>query len=178
MLKYSSESSSDSGDVCPVKTLDYSYQMLTVETLCEETESLLNKGSSCRDRKPEVVQKLLLGNNSLISLPSILTKFNNLRYLDLSNNGLKGLPDFITRFPLVSFVAKNNFITNDSLPKSFLSWANSLKMFNLGGNNLRHFPQQLLDLPMLKYLHLGGNDISDIPFTISKITGLVLLLKY
>uniref|UniRef100_A0A0V0G684 Putative leucine-rich repeat lrr protein n=1 Tax=Triatoma dimidiata TaxID=72491 RepID=A0A0V0G684_TRIDM len=173
MELYSSSESSDSDPAHSVKTLDYSYLMLSSQTLVTKLVDLENNHS--RDEKPESVQTLFLYNNQLLELPQKVGIFHNLRNIDISNNRLKSLPEFLTHFPLTSLNAKNNIISNDSLPKSFLSWSTTLRKLNLGGNNLSHFPMQCLELSNLKYLYLGSNQIEEIPRNINKIIGLSIL---
>uniref|UniRef100_A0A224XRD2 Putative cytoskeletal regulator flightless-i n=1 Tax=Panstrongylus lignarius TaxID=156445 RepID=A0A224XRD2_9HEMI len=173
MELYSSSESSDSDPAHSVKTLDYSYLMLSSQTLVAKLVDLENNHS--RDEKPESVQTLFLYNNQLLELPQKVGIFHNLRNIDISNNRLKSLPEFLTHFPLTSLSAKNNIISNESLPKSFLSWSNTLRKLNLGGNNLSHFPLQCLELSNLKYLYIGSNQIEEIPRNINKITGLSIL---
>lgn len=70
---------------------------------------------------------------------------------------------------------KNNNLSNESLPKSFCSKSGQLRELNLSGNSLKHFPEQALELKMLKYLYLGGNQIQTIHKDIWRLTSLQLL---
>ncbi|CAH1390277.1 unnamed protein product [Nezara viridula] len=172
MELYSSESS-DSDGFPSMKTVDYSYMMITNQILKKNIEALEQEKQ--RDRKPDVVQKLHVNNNQLTELPQNLSHFHNLRHIDVSNNRLRSIPETLTRFPLVTLNAKNNLITNDNLPKSFQPWASTLLKLNLGGNSLTHFPPQVLDVLQLKSLYLGSNHIEELPRNINKLSSLSLL---
>lgn len=169
---YSSESS-DSDGFSSLKTLDYSYMMITNQILKKNIEEL--ETEKLRDRKPEIIQKLHIHNNQLTELPSNISRFHSLRHIDVSNNRLRSLPEVLTRLPLVTLNAKNNLITNDNLPKSFQTWAPTLLKLNLGGNNFTFFPPQILDVPNLKCLYLGSNHIEELPRNINKLSSLSVL---
>jgi internalin A len=157
MESYTSDSSDSESSL---KTLDFSYLMLNRQTLHEHLECASS---------PEQVETLLLHQNRLSYLPESVLRFANLATLDVSNCGLRRLPDFLLQLDqLVCVSAKNNSITNDSLPKSLEGWP-SLRELNLSGNALTEFPEQVLDLPGLRYLYLGGNRISEITEDVWKI---------
>lgn len=166
MDRYSSESSDSDGQQ-KEKTLDLSYQSLSEEALNKNIEEL-NKNA--KEHYPENINTLYLNQNLLVKLPPNISKFYNLRVIDLSNNRLKQLPEEITRFPLTTLVAKNNLLNNESLPKSFVSLNRTLQNFNLSGNNLKFFPEQIFDVRSVRYVYLGGNQIEEIPKDISRLT--------
>lgn len=121
---------------------------------------------------------MLLNHNRLVGLPRLLQQFANLKILDLSSNAITQLPDAVCQLPLVTLIAKNNLLTNGSLPKSLLSkqvnagstvGGSTLKELNLSGNQLTHFPEQVTELRQLKYLYLGGNKISTVSKDIWKM---------
>lgn len=156
MENYTSDSSdSDSS----AKTLDLSYLMLDSQVL---NDHFLNAKS------PEQVDTLLLNRNRLTSIPISIIRFTNLNTLSISNCGLHRLPDFLGNCPLSCLLAKNNNLTNDSLPKSFENLV-SLRELNLSGNRLTEFPEQILDLAELKYLYLGGNHITEVSKDVWKL---------
>lgn len=156
MENYTSDSSdSDSS----AKTLDLSYLMLDTQ--------LLN-GHFLSAKCPEQVDTLLLNRNRLTSIPTSIVRFTNLNTLSISNCGLHRLPDFLGSCPLSCLIAKNNNLTNDSLPKSFENLV-SLRELNLSGNRLTEFPEQILDLAELKYLYLGGNYITEVSKDVWKL---------
>lgn len=149
MESYTSDSSdSDSA----TKTLDLSYLMLD--------SRMLHEHFICTSY-PEHVDTLLLHQNRLRVIPEGILRFSNLTSLDVSNCGLSRLPDFICDLSLACLVAKNNGLTNESLPKSFEN-LQSLRELNLSGNRLVDFPEQVLEITGLKYLFLGGNSITEI----------------
>jgi len=174
MERYSSESS-DSDGMGGIKTLDYSYLMLTSSLLAQNIQELSQPGCKSKEKKPEVVQTLLAYNNLLTDLPQNVSSFHSLRHINISNNRLKFLPEFLTSLPLNTLIAKNNLLTNECLPKSFKPWASSLKKLNLGGNQLHHFPMQAMEVIGLRYLYLGSNLIDELPRNINHMQGLAVL---
>uniref|UniRef100_A0A1L8EHZ7 Putative leucine-rich repeat-containing protein 58 n=2 Tax=Haematobia irritans TaxID=7368 RepID=A0A1L8EHZ7_HAEIR len=174
MEVYTSDSSDT--DSREHKTLDYSrmnlYDINLEDDLYSETKQRL--------KSQKDIEILLINNNRLKYLPTSIKTFINLRTLDLSYNRLTELPEAVFSMPfLVTLVAKNNQLTNQSLPKTFSpSGRNqycSLKELNLSGNLLTHFPEQLIDLRYLKYLYMGGNKITAISKDIWKMQSLQVL---
>lgn len=115
------------------------------------------------------IETVLLAHNLLRTVPLSLARFANLHVLDVSANGLTELPDFLAALPLTSLIAKNNALTDRSLPKTLLSRTGVLRELNLSGNQLTRFPDQILELRGLKYLYLGGNKIAAIPKDVWKV---------
>lgn len=161
MDNYTSDSSDSDNSA---KVIDLAYLLLDTATVNSNLEEYFDN----KKRSLEI-DNIILHHNQLSSFPENIFRFTNLNSLDLSNNGLKILPDVLRFCPLVTFVAKNNFLTNESLPKTF-SEKNMLRELNLSGNHLRSFPEQICDLVNLKYLYLGGNKISNISRNIYKMS--------
>lgn len=126
----------------------------------------------CKTKKlAKDIETLLLNHNNLSIVPASIGEFANLRVLDLSNNSLEQLPEVITQqCHLTTLIAKNNLLSNKSLPKTLLSsHAGGLKELNLSGNRFTHFPEQVTELKSLKYLYLGGNQITNVSKDIWKL---------
>lgn len=154
MENYTSDSSDSDNNG---KVLDFSFLMLDPETVDHNLEAFTED-----DKKPTLeIETIILRNNQLTAFPESIVKFSNLKTLDISSNGLNVLPDVFEHCPLTTIIAKNNNLTNESLPKTF-TISSTLREFNLSGNLLTTFPEQLLDFASLKYLYLGGNRISSI----------------
>ncbi|KAK0163586.1 hypothetical protein PV327_007254 [Microctonus hyperodae] len=164
MENYTSDSSDS--DTCSSKTLDLSYLMLDTE--------LLDQHLSEATKDVEQIETLLLHQNRIGTIPPIIIRFNNLQTLDISNCNLTQLPDCISKCPLKCLVAKQNYLTNESLPKTFAPMI-GLRELNLSGNRLEEFPSQILSLSALKYLYLGGNTIKEIKKDIWKMEKLQIL---
>lgn len=177
MEVYTSDSSDT--DSREQKTLDFgrmSLDLVTLEDHLASPQKALLKSSGD-------IETMLLNHNRLVGLPRLLLQFGNLKILDLSSNAITTLPDAVCQLPLVTLIAKNNLLTNASLPKSLLTkMANgngngnatggtnsTLKELNLSGNQLTHFPEQVTELRHLKYLYLGGNKISSVSKDIWKM---------
>lgn len=158
-----SSDGSDSDGGNSDKVLDFSCMGLDADVVDHNLDVLLESA-----KKPEEVEKLLLHHNTLKSFPENIVKFTGLSVLDVSNNGLRNLPDVFEQLRLTHFIARNNCLDNSCLPKAFTVNA-TLKEINLSGNRLTHFPEQLFAFVNLKYLYLGGNQISSISRNIWKL---------
>lgn len=162
MENYTSDSSE--GDL---HTIDYQNRNLTLAKVEDEFLTMFKTNKCYKD-----IETVILYNNHLSSLPLSMMKFTNLRVLDVSNNYLSSLDfEVFLHCPLKTLIAKNNLLTNSSLPKSFASKASSgqLRELNLSGNQLTHFPDQVLELKSIKYLYLNGNLIQKIHKDIWKL---------
>ncbi|XP_076064859.1 uncharacterized protein LOC143038943 [Oratosquilla oratoria] len=123
----------------------------------------------------EVTERLFLNNNLIVALPYEITKFTNLKTLDLSNNNISQMNDFLLQLQnLQSLYLRNNHITDDGLPKD-LSVLKKLKEINLSGNQLNRIPEQLLQMTTLRYLYLGNNHITEVQPEIKNIQSLQVL---
>lgn len=172
MEVYTSDSSDT--DSRELKTLSFSRENLTYIRLDDEFVHYAQTNSKSLGD----IETILLNHNRLIRIPINIKQFYNLRTLDLSSNNLGELPEAIFQLGLVTLIAKNNHLTNDSLPKSLLPSKNTmstLKELNLSGNMMTEFPEQCLDLHFLKYLYIGGNKIRSIPKDVWKMTRLVFV---
>lgn len=117
----------------------------------------------------QYVQSLQLHHNRIGFIPPAIKDFTSLVILDISNNGLSHISlEISTLTNLHSFIAKNNNLDNDSIPKSF-DQLQALINVNLGGNNLTEFPPQLVHMPNIQRLTLASNKIAEIPNTIQHI---------
>lgn len=158
MEQYTSDSSdSDSREA---KTLDYGRLKLSTDYVEDNMLGLY---------RTDAIETIFLNHNLLTSVPVSIVKFTNLRVLDLSSNSLTALPDILSKCPLTTLIAKNNLLTNDSLPKCFGAKTGAMREINLSGNQLTHFPDHVLDLKGLRFLYLGGNQIPSISKDIWKL---------
>lgn len=133
----------------------------------------LNVDSLSDERKRDTKQ-LYLNNNRLTSLPSAVSLFHNLEFLDISNNGLTVICEGITRLTrLKTLIAKNNRLDEFSLPKDFGSL--QLEVLNFSGNRFEEIPLQCMKLLRLQSLSVGGNRLKSIPSEIENLTSLELL---
>lgn len=162
MENYTSDSSDS--DTNNNRVLDFGYQMLDTETMNRHLDAFVND----EKKTAEQIEVVIFNNNRLNKLSENVLKFNNLKTLDLSSNGLSLLPDVFKYCPITTLIAKNNNLTNNSLPKTFTP-SSKLREMNLSGNQLTMFPEQLLDFPNMKYLYLGSNQISMISRNIGKL---------
>lgn len=167
MENYTSDSSdSDSNS----KILDFAYLLLETDVVNHN----LNEHTEDSKKSFLEIESIILHHNQLVTFPESLTKFSNVKVLDISNNGLRSLPNIFEFCPLTTLIAKNNCLTTESLPKAFTN-CSTLRELNLSGNQIRFFPEQILDFLNLKYLYLGGNGMCNISKNIWKLSNLQVL---
>jgi len=112
---------------------------------------------------PHQIRSLQVCNNRIEVLSAEVGFFSNLVMLDISSNRLKTIADEICgMLHLRTFVARNNWLSVESIPKDFGSLP-SLAVLNLSGNQLVQLPVQFTELTQLRCLYLGANQISAIP---------------
>lgn len=123
---------------------------------------------SVSDERKRDTRQLYLNYNRLSSLPSAVSLFYNLEFLDISNNGLTVLCEGITRLAkLRTLLAKNNRLDESSLPKEFGSMR--LEVLNFSGNRFEEIPLQCTKLVHLQSLSVGGNRLKSIPAEIENL---------
>jgi len=121
------------------------------------------------------VRALSFCQNQLVAVPSLVPRFENLHSLDLSANRLTTLDESLVRLEnLVSLIAKNNALDDNSLPKDFGSM-HRLAELNLSGNQFKTFPPQIIELTNLRFLYVGANHISSVPGTVRHLQSLEML---
>lgn len=159
-------SRSNSPNIFP-DVYDLSYMDLEVTALDDE---LANDSK----KKAQQIVSLILSNNLLVDLPPSLNNFANIETLDLSNNQLKEI-NFDTRSltNLRFFMAKNNLLSDTSLPKDFGD--QKLEIVNLSGNQFEQFPYQLLNVSTMKEIYLGSNQISVLPRNFENLKNLEIM---
>lgn len=102
---------------------------------------------------PDTIYAISFEKNKLSELPSDLSKFKNLKHLNLSKNKLSELPSFIGDF-------------------------DSLEVLNLERNKFSKFPIEICQFGALKSLMIGSNDIASIPDCIEYVSNLEYLDLY
>lgn len=158
----SSDSDAPTDGGSSVKTMDLNYLLLDGDTIHKHLEDVCARG------RPDGVDTMLLNHNAMVALPPAVDQFQHLRVLDISNNRLTGVPGFVARLPLTTLIAKNNLIDDDGFPKEFAHAAH-MKVLNVSGNRLSHFPEQLLAVTTLEYLYMGSNRLVEIPRDVNRL---------
>ncbi|CAH1798045.1 unnamed protein product [Owenia fusiformis] len=121
------------------------------------------------------LQSLQLDHNQITVLPRVISAFANLITLDVSNNGMTYLsPELVRLQHLRTFIGKNNYFENESIPKDF-GLLRSLEVVNISGNQVTEFPMQFTELHHLKCLYLGSNNIRHVPNEIRNLIRLEIL---
>lgn len=118
---------------------------------------------------------LQLNNNEMTTLPSTISHFTRLVSLDISNNNAKILCNELCQLRhLRTFVAKNNQLNSNALPKDF-GLLQSLEVVNLSGNQFTDLAPQLTELLRLKCLYLGGNRLVELSSRVKNLQQLEVL---
>jgi Leucine-rich repeat (LRR) protein len=102
---------------------------------------------------PDTIYAISFEKNKLTELPEDLSRFINLKELDLSKNKLSDLPSFIGGF-------------------------DSLEILSLERNKFTKLPIEICQLGALKSLKIGSNDIAAIPDCIEYASNLEFLDLY
>jgi hypothetical protein len=102
---------------------------------------------------PDTIYAISFEKDKLTELPSDLSKFTNLKRLNLAKNRLTELPEFIVEF-------------------------DSLQELNLTKNKLSKFPIVICRLQGLKRLMIGSNDIASLPDCMEYVSELEYLDLY
>jgi Leucine-rich repeat (LRR) protein len=128
----------------------------------EDCSYNLSLFAQCNDSL--AITSLLLNNNMIKTLPSLLSFFANVHTLDLSSNQMKAVDADVCKLAnLKNLIIKDNLLEDMSLPKDFAQGLTQLEMINLSGNMFTQFPYQLLSMPTLREIYIGSNKISTLP---------------
>nr|XP_015201811.1 PREDICTED: leucine-rich repeat-containing protein 18 [Lepisosteus oculatus]XP_015201812.1 PREDICTED: leucine-rich repeat-containing protein 18 [Lepisosteus oculatus] len=115
------------------------------------------------------VDELDLSRNMLKKIPDYIDKFQNLRWLDFHSNQIEQLPETIGQLQnLFYFNLCNNRLTSHTLPAE-IGQLKSLRVLNLGMNNIECLPSSIAALKELQELGLFDNSFTTLPDTISKL---------
>ncbi|XP_072937267.1 leucine-rich repeat and calponin homology domain-containing protein isoform X2 [Epargyreus clarus] len=110
------------------------------------------------------LEKLLLSQNIIRSLPDAVGALQSLTYLDLSSNQLTELPREVCQMPLQVLLVPDNMLTN--LPKE-IGKMTSLAELDASNNRLTQVPMTLGDCAGLRALDLSNNQLGLLPLQIT-----------
>ena len=125
------------------------------------------------------LQALVLRRTGITTIPSEINQLRELRYLNLQGNSITSL-DAITTLDNLRFLVLTNTGTNkpaiEAIPESIRNLKN-LRVLLLNNNDdvhgnsgiLRTIHPAIGSLTRLKYLDVGGNQITDLPETIQNL---------
>jgi len=101
-------------------------------------------------KDPRDVEVLFLNSTGIEQVPEEVTKFTNLRALNLGFNRLSSLPPWIVKLERLEWIG-------------------------LGGNSFRIFPPELMGLPRLREIDIHYNRIKEMPRDLGPLKKLKLL---
>lgn len=169
----SSESSEGEDDLWTERDfkINLSHRDLDTDALEVDLVSIITNENNSEQK----INYLIVTNNQVSLIPSIVSHLTNLTHLDFSNNSISAVSDAITTISsLTHLLLRNNRITDNDLPKDMIGMKN-LRTLNLSGNRLTTLPPQLLDISSLRSLYLGANQITEVTRDIHRLRRLRLL---
>ncbi|XP_045510796.1 leucine-rich repeat and calponin homology domain-containing protein isoform X2 [Colias croceus] len=110
------------------------------------------------------LEKLLLSQNIIRSLPDAVGGLQSLTYLDLSSNQLTELPREVCQMPLQVLLVQDNMLL--SLPKE-IGKMTTLAELDASNNRLTQVPMTLGDCTGLRCLDLSNNQLGLLPLQIT-----------
>lgn len=116
-------------------------------SLAQKLEYPIYRWEEILNASPDTIYGISFAKKRQTELPVELSKFINLRYLNLNKNKLQFLPEFISELK-------------------------GLEVFQAEKNDFEIFPHALTDLPQLKIINLHQNKISAIPESIQNCSNL------
>lgn len=119
----------------------------------ENKFELIYDWEEVQNSNPDTVFAISFAKQRLEALPVALSKFKQLRILNLEKNKLTALPDFIVAF-------------------------DQLEELNIGRNKLETFPVQVCRMRSIKNLIMNRNKVESIPECISYLSNLRYLDLY
>ncbi|XP_068621290.1 leucine-rich repeat and calponin homology domain-containing protein isoform X2 [Battus philenor] len=110
------------------------------------------------------LEKLLLSQNIIRSVPEAVGGLQSLTYLDLSSNQLTELPREVCQMPLQVLLVPDNLLA--TLPKE-IGKMSSLAELDASNNRLTQVPMTLGDCSGLRALDLSNNQLGLLPLQIT-----------
>lgn len=116
---------------------------------------------------PKEVCELRLESLNLISAPSELKEFSNLRILSLANNNLGYFPSEIIQLRELTYLNLSN--NNLKTIPSEIGQIKNLSGLELRKTNISSLPREMVNLQNLSFLDLSQNNFTRIPNVLSEI---------
>ena len=132
-------------------------------TYSQTIDFTIYKWEEVHHASPDTIFGLSFSKEKRTELPAELSRFTELRFLDISRNKFKVLPDFLDSLKkLEVFVgSKNEF---DVFPL-ILARLEQLKKITLNRNNIEQLPDLIQACKKLQKLDLSDNPIGSVPLS-------------
>lgn len=174
---------------------DFPLEILTLADSLEILDLSNNNLSALPEKLIELTKLKIIfaSQNNFTQLPDVLGRLPNLEMIGFKSNQIKGVSNSSLPKKLRWLILTDNVI--ETLPDSLgerprlqklalagnqltclpttLNQAHNLELIRISANNLREFPEQLLNLPKLAWIAFSGNPFSVANDSIKTLTGSV-----
>lgn len=134
--------------------------MKTIQTATEQQQKVFRSLEEALEH-PEMVYRLRLNSKGLEEFPPEITRFQNLRSLELKHNRISSIPLEICQLNNLQYLDVSGNLLSSIPPE--LANLNELLELRLRCNNLRLIPTELYQLQKLRFLSLAYNNLTSLP---------------
>lgn len=146
-------------NVNPTKTGDQTNRVRLINNIVvNKNKQLILKYGPNKEKNGhgETVSQFIMENNALFDIPSEISHFPFITYLNLSTNRISTLIDLPVNLQSIN-LASNRFSV---IPKEIFALP-YLKKLNMKNNNILKLPEEIVQLQNLSVLILDGNRVSE-----------------
>ncbi len=115
-------------------------------------------------------ERIVMWYNHITTIPKSVKKLTKLKSLNLEHNNIKSVPEELTQLELVELDLGRNYLTEDSIQGLFN--IRTLKILDLGSNQIQRISCRIGDLSELERLTLSYNPIKKLPNELSRLSNL------
>ena len=147
---------------------------LKITNITEKETKLLGKEYSSYFISLEDLD--ISGNNNMPALPDFVTSLPKLKKLDISHTGINNLPGAMCNLEksLTTLIAHNNTYEGQEIPIAVFCLS-QLKVLDMSNSSLRYIDEYVLYLRNLEELYLNDNQLPLTPFTLHRMSSLMVL---